>query len=62
MFVAEVAAGLWGYLNQDTLAIHVKNAMKVTVEEEYEKLENRKILFDTFQQKVSAAVLHNKHL
>lgn len=29
--------------------------MKTTVEEEYEKIESRKVLFDTFQQKVSRA-------
>lgn len=50
--VAEIAAGIWAYLNKDTLALHVKNAMKLTVEEEYAKMENRRLLFDTFQQQV----------
>lgn len=33
--------------------------MKMTVEEEYEKVESRKLLFDTFQQRVSDLIPKN---
>lgn len=55
--MAEIAAGIWGCLNKETLAAHVKNAMKLTVEEEYAKVENRKLLFDAFQRKVSFTIV-----
>lgn len=52
IFVAEVSAGLWAYINSDSLEVQVKNAVKLTVEQEYGINENRKLLFDTFQKNV----------
>ena len=50
--VAEISAGLWGYLNREALGGHVKDAMKHTVEKEYMHDANRRDLFDTFQEKL----------
>lgn len=53
IFVAEVSAGVWIHINRDSLKLQIKNAVEVTVEQEYYISDNRKAIFDTFQQKVS---------
>ncbi|EEZ99046.2 CD81 antigen isoform X1 [Tribolium castaneum] len=52
IFVAEVSAGVWVHINRDSLKLQIKNAVELTVEQEYYTSDNRKAIFDTFQQKL----------
>lgn len=51
--VAEVAAGVWGYINRESLEAHIRASVKNTVREDYDKDENVRNLFNTIQMKVS---------
>lgn len=53
IFVAEISAGFWVYVNSDSLELQIEKAMMQTVEEEYWHNDKRKLLFDTFQKNVS---------
>ncbi|CAG9856750.1 unnamed protein product [Phyllotreta striolata] len=50
--VAEVAAGVWGYIHRDSLEQHIRTAVKNSVKEDYDKDENVRKLFDTIQTKL----------
>ncbi|XP_057667814.1 CD151 antigen-like [Diorhabda carinulata] len=50
--VAEIAAGVWGYINRDSLEAHIRASVKHSVGEEYDKDDNVKALFDTIQTKL----------
>ncbi|XP_023023270.2 CD151 antigen isoform X1 [Leptinotarsa decemlineata] len=50
--VAEIAAGVWGYINRDSLESHIRASVKSTVREDYDKDENIRNLFDTIQMKM----------
>ncbi|KAJ8919013.1 hypothetical protein NQ315_016918, partial [Exocentrus adspersus] len=50
--VAEVAAGVWGYINRDKLELHIRTSVQKTVREDYDADENVRKLFDTIQSKM----------
>lgn len=50
--VAEIAAGVWGYINRDNLEQHIRASVKNSVRDDYDKDENVKKLFDTIQAKL----------
>lgn len=50
--MAEVAAGVWGYINRDKLEVHIRTSVQKTVREDYDVDENVRNLFDTIQSKV----------
>lgn len=50
--VAEVAAGVWGYINRDKLAVHIRTSVLKNVREDYDVDENVRNLFDTIQSKM----------
>lgn len=50
--VAEIAAGVWGYINRESLEAHIRASVKNTVREDYDKDENVRNLFNTIQTKV----------
>lgn len=52
IFVAEISAGFWVYVNSDSLELQIEKAMMQTVEEEYWHNDKRKLLFDAFQKNV----------
>ncbi|XP_028135448.1 CD63 antigen-like [Diabrotica virgifera virgifera] len=50
--VAEIAAGVWGYINRDSLEAHIRTSVKQSVRQEYDQDENVRRLFDTIQSKL----------
>lgn len=50
VLVAEIAAGVWGYINADSLAKVVHHSVRQTVLKEYPENESRRPTFDTIQQ------------
>nr|CAH7764452.1 unnamed protein product [Callosobruchus chinensis] len=55
--VAQIAAGVWGYINRESLDAHIRASVKKTVREDYDRDENVRRLFDTIQSKKAAADL-----
>lgn len=52
IFVAEISAGVWGYMNRDDLQLQIRTSVKRTVQQDYQKDENIRDLFDKFQSKL----------
>ncbi|KAJ8944671.1 hypothetical protein NQ318_015879 [Aromia moschata] len=50
--VAEVAAGVWGYTNRDSLELHIKTSIRRTVREDYYRDDSMKRSFDVIQSKM----------
>nr|CAI5860678.1 unnamed protein product [Callosobruchus analis] len=50
--VAQIAAGVWGYINRESLDAHIRASVKKTVREDYDRDENVRRLFDTIQSKM----------
>lgn len=50
VLTAEIAAGAWGYYNNDKLEVVFKNTIKHTVSHEYGQIPSRTFAFDSFQQ------------
>lgn len=54
--VAEIAAGVWGYINRESLEAHIRASVKNTVREDYDNDENVRNLFNTIQTKVRRTI------
>ncbi|CAH0552859.1 unnamed protein product [Brassicogethes aeneus] len=51
--VAQVSAGVWGYIHRDNLETQIRITVKETVERDYRDNKNNiRALFDTFQEKL----------
>ncbi|CAH1173720.1 unnamed protein product [Phaedon cochleariae] len=50
--VAEIAAGVWGYINREGLEAHIRASVKSTVRDDYVNDQNIRDLFDAIQSKM----------
>lgn len=52
ILTAEVAAGVWAFINSDKLELFVKSNMKHTIDNEYGITESRTEVIDIIQRKL----------
>jgi hypothetical protein len=59
ILTAEVAAGVWAYINSDKLELFVKSNIKNTIDNEYGVVESRTEVIDLIQSKLECCGVRN---